>query len=98
MSGSSPRPAPTWRRRAERAQILEALGETGWNISRTAARLGISRNTLRYRMEKYGLRPGATAPPERVAPAATPIAPAPPAAPVTPAPGIRWERRRLTHL
>jgi len=38
-------------------QISEALRETGWNISRTAIRLGISRNTLRYRIEKYGLKP-----------------------------------------
>jgi len=41
----------------EREHLLEALRQTNWNISRAAARLGISRNTLRYRMEKYGLRP-----------------------------------------
>jgi two-component system response regulator HydG len=41
----------------EQEQISEALRETGWNISRTALRLGISRNTLRYRIEKYGLKP-----------------------------------------
>ena len=41
----------------EQEQISEALRETGWNISRTAIRLGISRNTLRYRIEKYGLKP-----------------------------------------
>jgi two-component system response regulator HydG len=41
---------------AEQEQILKTLRETGWNISRAAVALGISRNTLRYRMEKYGLR------------------------------------------
>ncbi len=41
----------------EQEQILEALQQTDWNISRAAQRLGISRNTLRYRMEKYRLSP-----------------------------------------
>jgi DNA-binding NtrC family response regulator len=40
----------------EQEQIREALRLTGWNISQAATRLGISRNTLRYRIEKYGLR------------------------------------------
>jgi two-component system response regulator HydG len=39
----------------EREQILEALKQTDWNVSRAAQLLGISRNTLRYRMEKYRL-------------------------------------------
>ena len=33
----------------EREHLLEALRETGWNIARAAARLGIPRDTLRYR-------------------------------------------------
>jgi two-component system response regulator HydG len=41
----------------EQEQILEALRQTDWNISRAALRLGISRNTLRYRMEKFHLKP-----------------------------------------
>jgi DNA-binding NtrC family response regulator len=41
----------------EQEQIREALRQTGWNISQAAVRLGISRNTLRYRIEKYGLQP-----------------------------------------
>jgi DNA-binding NtrC family response regulator len=41
----------------EQEQIRDALRVTGWNISQAAIRLGISRNTLRYRIEKYGLRP-----------------------------------------
>src|SRR6266481_839468 len=46
---------------AMREHLLAALTQTGWNVSRTAALLGISRNTLRARIEKYGLRTG-TAP------------------------------------
>jgi transcriptional regulator with AAA-type ATPase domain/tetratricopeptide (TPR) repeat protein len=88
-----------------RSQLLDALRETGWNISRTATRLGLSRNTLRYRIEKYGLRQGATPEPAPAAPVAAPAEPvSPPAAPApaarwdSPAAGIRWERRRLVFL
>jgi DNA-binding NtrC family response regulator len=42
---------------AEQEHLLVALRQTDWNISRAAARLGISRNTLRYRIEKYHLQP-----------------------------------------
>jgi TolB-like protein/tetratricopeptide (TPR) repeat protein/MoxR-like ATPase len=41
---------------AERDRLAEALTRTGWNISRTAAVLGITRNTVRARMARYGLR------------------------------------------
>jgi DNA-binding NtrC family response regulator len=85
----------------EPEQLLAALEETGWNVSRTAAELGLSRNALRYRIEKYRLRPGA--PPLRPdalgAPTATP-APAPP----TPEPAHRaaddagWQPRRVALL
>ena len=88
---------------AERAHVQEALEASGGNITRAAARLGISRNTIRYRMEKHGLRPGAPAPPRR--PRQPPPAPPSPALPPVaargppPAPtGIRWERRRLAIL
>jgi len=43
---------------AERVHLLGALAHTLWNISRAAKRLGISRNTLRYRIDKYRLRLG----------------------------------------
>ncbi len=89
----------------EREHLLEALRQTHWNISRAAARLGLPRNTLRYRIEKYGLRPGAASPPRRprrgerpaVAPAlpeAVPVPTEPGPAPV----GIRWERRSVSLL
>jgi DNA-binding NtrC family response regulator len=42
--------------RAERLLIERALHETGSNVSESARRLGVSRMTLRYRMEKYGLK------------------------------------------
>ena len=42
----------------ERDQILEALDESIWNVTRAARQLGISRDTLRYRIAKHQLRPG----------------------------------------
>ena len=84
----------------ERERLLAALGETGWNVSRAAARLGISRNTIRYRIEKHRLRRGlddAPAPPVPVAPAAA----RPPVAERVEAGApslVRWERRRITFL
>src|SRR3989475_1426862 len=45
---------------AVRDRVADVLTQTSWNISRTAALLGISRNTLRARIEKYGLRQGET--------------------------------------
>jgi DNA-binding NtrC family response regulator/tetratricopeptide (TPR) repeat protein len=91
---------------AMREHLVEVLGQTDWNISRTAALLGISRNTLRARMDKYGLRGRDGAPRSEPArrpstpgvrpPASAPSVPAPPA-PV-PASARRWERRRLAFL
>ena len=43
---------------AMQSHLLGVLEQHRWNISHTAAALGISRNTLRARIEKYGLRPG----------------------------------------
>ncbi len=39
----------------ERDLIVQALETCGWNVTKAAQRLGISRDTLRYRMEKHGL-------------------------------------------
>jgi DNA-binding NtrC family response regulator len=36
--------------------ITEALNSTGWNQSKAAARLGIPRHVLIYRMKKYDIR------------------------------------------
>src|SRR5262245_388359 len=82
---------------AERSALEEALRETDWNISRAAAPLGITRNTLRYRIEKHGLHPDVVSPRRGrrlPAPAAAQPTPSPPS-PETPA---RSELRRLTFL
>jgi transcriptional regulator of acetoin/glycerol metabolism len=39
--------------KAERELLLKALDTARWNITRAAKLLGISRDTLRYRIEKY---------------------------------------------
>ncbi|MCU0763150.1 MAG: sigma-54 dependent transcriptional regulator [Hydrogenophaga sp.] len=40
----------------ERRLLQQALDRNGWNITQAARALGISRDTLRYRIEKFGLR------------------------------------------
>jgi two-component system response regulator AtoC len=40
----------------ERRLLQQALERNGWNITQAARALGISRDTLRYRIEKFGLR------------------------------------------
>jgi DNA-binding NtrC family response regulator/tetratricopeptide (TPR) repeat protein len=115
VSGAAPAPAPGAAASslddAVRDRVADVLRQTGWNISRTAALLGISRNTLRARIEKYGLRVGeAPAPPPRPErrPARRTEAPPPEPEPVAPAPAVlavpaaaaplEWERRRVTML
>ncbi|MGH6625525.1 MAG: sigma-54-dependent transcriptional regulator [Burkholderiaceae bacterium] len=39
----------------ERSHLIRALEQTGWNVARAARQLDISRDTMRYRMEKHGL-------------------------------------------
>ena len=39
----------------EETALVKALRVTGGNVSRAAEMLGISRDTLRYRMEKFGI-------------------------------------------
>ena len=92
----------------EQAALLRTLQETDWNISRTAERLGLTRNKVRYRIEKHRLRAGPaatpTAPPapkatpagERVSPVDAPVV-SPPPPPFSRA-RLRWERRRVTML
>jgi DNA-binding NtrC family response regulator/tetratricopeptide (TPR) repeat protein len=86
---------------AMREHLQAALTRTGWNISRTATMLGISRNTLRARIRKYGLRRDGEAAPETTRPeeAAAPVEPLRQApGPATMPTRIRWERRRITLL
>ena len=102
-----PTPAAASLEDAMRNHLLAALEQTRWNISRTAVLLDISRNTVRARIDRFGLRPstGSKARSARL-PAASmerpvsldarpaPILP-PPVGPATP---IRWESRRITFL
>ena len=92
----------------ERVHLLEALREAGWNVTHAAERLGISRDTLRYRIEKHGLsrdpapRGGRSRTVARAAPARPPApsvtrpasVPEPALTPLT----VRWERRRVAFL
>jgi transcriptional regulator with PAS, ATPase and Fis domain len=41
---------------AEKTMVLNALQRAGWNQTRAAALLSITRDTLRYRMKKFNLR------------------------------------------
>ena len=41
----------------ERELIVRALSHAAWNRARAAELLGLTRETLRYRIEKYNLRP-----------------------------------------
>ena len=75
----------------DREALQRVLDATDWNLSRAANRLGIPRNTLRYRIERLGLRPSA---PER-SDGAPEVEGA--AAPPSPSP-LRWERRLVTGL
>ena len=43
--------------KAERDLLLKALETAKWNVTRAAKLLGVSRDTLRYRMEKFQLTP-----------------------------------------
>ena len=41
----------------ERDVLLRALGQAGGNVSQAARLLGITRDTIRYRIDKHGLKP-----------------------------------------
>lgn len=43
----------------ERDLMVQALEQASWNITRAAKLLGLSRDTLRYRMEKHKMEPNA---------------------------------------
>ncbi len=101
---ASSTPATVSLENAMREHVLAALTQTGWNISRTAALLSISRNTLRARIEKLGLRhtTAGKASARRTASSVASTGKSAPGqmAPVTSLspPTLRWETRRLTML
>ena len=70
----------------ERDHLKRALASADGNVTHAARRLGVTRNTLRYRLRKHGL---ATARGAMPAPAIAP--------PAGPAPA-RWERRPVVFL
>ena len=39
----------------ERELVVQALKRTGWNHTKAAALLGLNRDQIRYRVEKFGL-------------------------------------------
>ncbi|MFI5327380.1 MAG: sigma 54-interacting transcriptional regulator, partial [Candidatus Rokuibacteriota bacterium] len=80
-AGSAAAPPPISFGDAMRAHLRATLDQTGWNISRTAAILNISRNTVRARMEKLGLREGTAVAVKRDARAPSGARPAPPPPP-----------------
>ena len=43
----------------ERDLLLRALSHTDWNVTHAAKLLGLSRDTMRYRIDKFGLTPPA---------------------------------------
>jgi transcriptional regulator with GAF, ATPase, and Fis domain len=40
----------------ERQFLVTALGKSDWNVTQAARMLGLSRDALRYRMEKYSIK------------------------------------------
>jgi transcriptional regulator with GAF, ATPase, and Fis domain len=40
----------------ERSLIIQAMEQTGWNITRAAKLLGLSFRTMQYRLDKFGIR------------------------------------------
>ena len=71
------------------SELARVLEETGWNITHAAARLGITRNTVRARLARAGLRP----PRERAG-----IRPVEAAVPVEAPRAVTWEPRRLVFV
>jgi Bacterial regulatory protein, Fis family len=87
---------------AEAEQIRQALAQTAGNVARAARLLGVGRDTVRYRMQRYGLArlaPEVLPPTSLVPPAARQAAASPP--PIAPVPPLslpyaRRERRPST--
>ena len=40
----------------ERSLIMQAMEQTGWNITRSAKLLGLSFRTMQYRLDKFGIK------------------------------------------
>jgi tetratricopeptide (TPR) repeat protein len=83
-------------------QLIDALRATNWNVTQAATRLGISRNRIRYQIEKHGLGPGAPRLRNRAGrgqPAPSDLPPLDRARPDIPvASPLRWEQRYISLL
>jgi transcriptional regulator with AAA-type ATPase domain/tetratricopeptide (TPR) repeat protein len=55
-ASSSASPGGATHHEAMRQHYVAVLAETGWNLSRAAAILAVSRNTLRARMDRLGIK------------------------------------------
>src|SRR6266536_1962267 len=106
-AAQAPVPASASLEEAMPDHLLASLEQTRWNISQTAALLDISRNTVRARIDRFGLRPspGSASKSRRSppAPSTVPVSADAPAARRSPAPTgpavpIRWDSRRITFL
>src|SRR5439155_8863268 len=78
------------------------LESTGWNIVRTAAVLGVARNTVRARMDRFELRarrtPRAPVAAQPESQREEPSTALPPVAAPPPSASVRWDRRHVTLL
>jgi transcriptional regulator with AAA-type ATPase domain/tetratricopeptide (TPR) repeat protein len=90
---------------AIRQRLRFALAAHGGNISRAAAALGVTRNTLRGQIRRLGVDAGQGTPESPEAPETPPLAAIeagplaePPAEPAVARERLRWERRRVTVL
>jgi transcriptional regulator with AAA-type ATPase domain/predicted ATPase len=88
-------PGVTSSRDVMREHLAATLEHTGWNISRAAEILGVSRNTVMARIARFGLRaPGGARRARAQAPLSASPAAARPPAPTRPS----WESRRVVLL
>src|SRR5437773_11462579 len=92
-------PAPSRSSRDQMStHLLDVLTETGWNISQTAVRLGVARNTVLARITRFGLNRSAAPQTTTSRPRDERVAEAPPSTnvPVPPVAASRaaWEQRR----
>jgi two-component system response regulator AtoC len=95
LAGEPPGPLRDRVAGVEREQIAAALRRTRGNITHAAARLGIPANTLRYRIQKLGLRSNVR--PARARAARPPVQASGSA--TDPASGVvRWHPRRVAVL
>src|SRR5206468_9062417 len=82
--------------------LLDVLTETGWNISQTAVRLGVARNTVLARIARFGLTRSLALQPTTSLPRGERVAEAPAPADVS-VPSVAtsraaWEPRRVALL